>query len=75
MFNFRTFTKFTSRTFVNGDLMKKKKKHIIDIYMGGERDPDNVIVPEDLGKFFDKKTLLTVFIVLLILLLVAGVGL
>lgn len=56
-------------------MKKKKTKHILDIYMGGERDPEKLIIPEDLGKFFDKKTMLTVFIVLMILLLVAGVSL
>ena len=53
----------------------KKKKNMIDIYMGGERDPEKAIIPKDLGKFFDKKTILTIFVVLVILLLVAGVGL
>ena len=52
----------------------KKKKNMLDIYMGGERDPEKLVIPKDLGKFFDKKTLLTVFFVLVILLLVAGVG-
>lgn len=55
--------------------MKRKKKNILDIYMGGERDPEKLIIPKDLGKFFDKNTLIAVFIILLILLLVAGVNL
>ena len=56
-------------------MRKKKRKHILDIYMGGERDPAKLIVPEDLGKFFDKKMVFLVFFVLLIMLLIAGVGL
>ena len=55
--------------------MKRKKKNILDIYMGGERDPEKLIIPKDLGKFFDKKTLLTVFAVLITLLLIAGASL
>ncbi|MFH0929415.1 MAG: hypothetical protein V1818_03610 [Candidatus Aenigmatarchaeota archaeon] len=51
-----------------------KKKNKIDIYMGGERDPAKIIVPKDLGKFFDKKRIFLVFIVLLIMLLIAGVA-
>ena len=55
--------------------MKKKTKYILDIYMGGERDPEKIIIPEDMGKFFDKKMVLIVFFTLLILLLVAGFNL
>ncbi|MFH1474140.1 MAG: hypothetical protein ABIE55_04610 [Candidatus Aenigmatarchaeota archaeon] len=56
-------------------MKRKKTKHIHDIYMGGERDPEKLIIPEDLGKFFDKKMVFLVFFVLLIMLLIAGVGL
>jgi hypothetical protein len=56
-------------------MKKKKTKHILDIYMGGEKDPEKLIIPKDLGKFFDKKRIFLVFLVLIILLLIAGVGL
>jgi hypothetical protein len=54
---------------------KKKEKRMLDIYMGGEKDPESLVVPEDLGKFFDKKRVFLVFFVLLIMLLIAGAGL
>jgi len=56
-------------------MKKKKVRHILDIYMGGERDPSKLIIPKDLGKFFNKKRVFLVFIVLIILLLIAGVSL
>lgn len=56
-------------------MRKKKERRILDIYMGGERDPERLIVPEDLGKFFDKKWVFIVFFILLMFLLIAGVGL
>jgi len=62
-------------TYKSGDMKKKKTKHILDIYMGGERDPEKLIIPEDLGKFFNKKRVFMVFFVLLIMLLIAGAGL
>ncbi|MBN2203005.1 MAG: hypothetical protein JW700_02380 [Candidatus Aenigmarchaeota archaeon] len=51
-----------------------KKKNKIDIYMGGERDPAKIIIPKDLGKFFDKKRIILVFVILLSMLLIAGVS-
>ena len=66
----------TIRNIIKSDYMKKKKiRHILDIYMGGERDPEKLIIPKDLGKFFDKKRVFLVFIMLVILLLIAGVNL
>ena len=55
--------------------MRKKKKirHVLDIYMGGERDSPDDLSPEDYGRFFNKKWVWITFIVLVILLLVAGV--
>ena len=55
-------------------MKEKKEKNILDIYMGGEKDPEKLIIPKDLGKFFDKRTFLIVFFVLLVLLIIAGVG-
>jgi hypothetical protein len=49
-----------------------KKKHITDVYVGGERDPEKVMIPKDLGHFFNKERLLVVFVVLVVLLLLAG---
>jgi len=55
--------------------MRKKKKHILDLYIGGERDSPADLSPEGYGHFFSKKRLLIVFIILIIMLLVAGVSL
>lgn len=49
--------------------MKKRK---IDLYVGGERDPERVMLPKDLGQFFNKERILVVFVVLVIMLLIAG---
>jgi hypothetical protein len=54
---------------------KKKERRMLDIYMGGEKDPESLVVPEDLGKFFDKKKVFLVFFILLIMLLIAGANL
>lgn len=50
--------------------MKKKRK--IDLYLGGERDPEEIILPKDLGQFFNKERILLVFVVFVIMLLLAG---
>ena len=52
--------------------MKKRK---VDLYVGGERDPERVMLPKDLGQFFNKERILVVFVVLVIMLLIAGAGL
>ena len=49
--------------------MKKRK---IDLYVGGERDPESVMLPKDLGQFFNKERILLIFVVLVVMLLIAG---
>jgi len=56
-------------------MKKKNKNHVLDLYIGGERDPEDVLSPEEFGHFFNKKWVFIVFIVLLIMLLIAGVNL
>ena len=53
--------------------MSRKKK--IDLYVGGERDPVRTMIPKDLSQFFNKERILLVFVVLVIMLLIAGAGL
>jgi len=53
----------------------KKKKKILDLYIGGESDSPDVLSPEAYGHFFSKKRLLIVFVILVIMLLIAGAGL
>ena len=55
------------------DCMSRKKK--IDLYVGGERDPERIMIPKDLSQFFNKERILLVFVVLVIMLLIAGAGL
>jgi hypothetical protein len=55
--------------------MRKKKKHILDLYIGGERDPPQDLSPEAYSHFFSKKRLLIVFTILVVMLLIAGVSL
>lgn len=55
--------------------MRKKKKHILDLYIGGEKDSPADLSPEEYGHFFSKKRLLIVFIILVVMLLIAGVSL
>lgn len=47
------------------------RKNMIDVYMGGERDPGKVIIPKRYGFFFRKKYLFMTLIILVIMLLVA----
>ena len=49
----------------------KKKKHVLDLYIGGERDDPDDLSPEEYGHFFSKKRLLIVFVILLIMLLIS----
>lgn len=57
--------------------IKKKKsgtkieRHIIDLYLGGERDSESKIIPKKYGFFFSRKKMLLTLIVLVILLLIA----
>ncbi len=51
----------------------KKKKHILDVYIGGEEDSPEDLSPEMIDKFFSKKEIIVVFIILVIMLLIAGV--
>lgn len=55
------------------DCMSRKKK--IDLYVGGERDLERIMIPKDLSQFFNKERILLVFVVLVIMLLIAGAGL
>ncbi|MFQ6020405.1 MAG: hypothetical protein ACE5J4_00050 [Candidatus Aenigmatarchaeota archaeon] len=55
--------------------MKKEEKHIMDIYMGGEKDPEKIILPKRYGHFFNKKWLLITLAILTTMILIAGVGL
>jgi len=56
-------------------MKKKKVKHVLDLYIGGERDNPDDLSPEGYGKFFNKKWVWITFIVLVIMLLIAGVSL
>jgi len=54
-------------------MKKKKLKHILDIYIGGERDNPDDLSPEEYEHFFNKKWIWITFIVLVVMLLIAGV--
>jgi hypothetical protein len=56
-------------------MKKKKVKHVLDLYIGGEKDNPEDLSPEGYGKFFNKKWIWVVFLVLVIMLLLAGVSL
>ena len=51
--------------------MKKRKK--IDAYIGGENDSWNDMLPEDFSQFFSKEKILIVFVILVVMLLLAGI--
>lgn len=75
MYLIRYTSAVATRDIIKSDDMRKKKKHILDLYIGGERDPPSDLSPERYGHFFSKKRLLIVFIILVIMLLIAGVSL
>ncbi|NIO44021.1 MAG: hypothetical protein GTN36_00495 [Candidatus Aenigmarchaeota archaeon] len=56
-------------------MKKKKLKHVLDLYIGGEKDNPDVLSPEGYGRFFNKKWIWITFLALVVLLLLAGVSL
>lgn len=52
-------------------IRKKAEKRVIDIYMGGERDPGSKIIPKKYGYFFSKKKIFLALTLLVVMLLIA----
>ena len=53
-------------------MKKKRKRNILDLYLGGERDPEKKILPKRFGSFFNKKWLLITLAILVIMLLIGS---
>jgi hypothetical protein len=51
----------------------RKRKHILDVYVGGEEDSPEEFSPEFIDRFFSLKKIFIIFLILVVMLLIAGV--